>query len=1062
MGYNPSSTGAETSLSGSTSGTFSQIASAITTTYEVTWPPAQAASSGYVLTNNGAGTLSWAAPASGGVTSVGLLDGSTTPIYTITNSPITSSGNLTFTLNTQSANTVFAGPSSGSAAQPTFRSLVSADIPAINLASNSSGGVTGILGVANGGTGLNLGASFGAVIAGSGSYQITTLPLGNTSYVSGILGTANGGTGQSSNWNQYGVVYGLNSTALASTSAGTAGYPLVANSSAAPTFQQLSLTAGVVGTLPISNGGTNAISAATAFANLSPLTTAGDLIYESSAPTPARLAIGTTGQVLTVVAGLPAWQNATSSGGTVTSVTFTGDGTVLSSTPSSAVTTSGTLTATLNTQSANTVLAGPTTGSAADPTFRSLVAADIPSLPYTTNVLPSAEIFVGNVSNVATAVAMSGDIAITNTGATTVSAIQGTTVSGTTGTGNVVFSASPTLTGTLTAASVALTGPTFTYTLSTNGQHGLVLTNTSTGLGASSVVEVSNGTDFATLNMFGSSYATSGYDIADGAALRSSGTGGLSLVASNASGTIGFYPGGVTSPTLSLATTGAATFTNATTFNGVVNAHDGINVNSTATGLNNLITITASSSLSGALAFCNIYGNGSFSNASTGASVDCFIAGGAVNGLSGVITSHSSFNSASFTIGGTASVTNLQDLLVSVAASHEATNNAAIADTNSYTGNWFIHQAGTDPSSFGGTLTSGIGSSTNGAFILNNSTNTSAVTIEATGTTSSYNFNLPATAGTTGQVLTSSGGGVMTWSNASAGSVTSVGFADTSTTPIYGVTNSPITSSGTIDITLNTQSANTVFAGPTTGSAAQPTFRSLVSADIPNNAANTTGTASNITATSNSTLTTLSGLTTASSLVSVGTITSGTWAGTTVAISHGGTGATSAAGAYNAISPMTTTGDMEYEASANTAARLAIGTSGQVLKVESGLPSWQNDVASVGITIDGAGSTITTGLKGFVTVPFGGTISEWVLIADQTGSIVVDVWKVTYAGYPGSVSNSITGTDIPTISSAQKNRNQNITAWTTTTVNADDILEFNVNSATTITRCNLVLKILKA
>lgn len=71
-----------------------------------------------------------------------------------------------------------------------------------------------------------------------------------------------------------------------------------------------------------------------------------------------------------------------SSTATVSSVTFTGDGTVLSSTPSGAVTTSGTLTAALKTQTANTVLAGPVGGGAVAPTFRSLVAADIPSLPY--------------------------------------------------------------------------------------------------------------------------------------------------------------------------------------------------------------------------------------------------------------------------------------------------------------------------------------------------------------------------------------------------------------------------------------------------------------------------------------------------------------------------------------------------------------------------------------------------------------------------------------------------------------------------------------------------------
>lgn len=62
--------------------------------------------------------------------------------------------------------------------------------------------------------------------------------------------------------------------------------------------------------------------------------------------------------------------------GTVTSVTFTGDGTVLSATPSSAVTASGTVTASLATQTAATILAGPTNGSAAAPTFRAMASTD--------------------------------------------------------------------------------------------------------------------------------------------------------------------------------------------------------------------------------------------------------------------------------------------------------------------------------------------------------------------------------------------------------------------------------------------------------------------------------------------------------------------------------------------------------------------------------------------------------------------------------------------------------------------------------------------------------------
>lgn len=71
--------------------------------------------------------------------------------------------------------------------------------------------------------------------------------------------------------------------------------------------------------------------------------------------------------------------------------------------------------------------------------------------------------------------------------------------------------------------------------------------------------------------------------------------------------------------------------------------------------------------------------------------------------------------------------------------------------------------------------------------------------------------------------------------NNSGGSVTSVGLSLPS---IFSVTNSPVTTSGTLTGSLATQNANTVFAGPTTGSAAVPTFRTLVSADIPSGSGN--------------------------------------------------------------------------------------------------------------------------------------------------------------------------------------------------------------------------------
>lgn len=62
------------------------------------------------------------------------------------------------------------------------------------------------------------------------------------------------------------------------------------------------------------------------------------------------------------------------------------------------------------------------------------------------------------------------------------------------------------------------------------------------------------------------------------------------------------------------------------------------------------------------------------------------------------------------------------------------------------------------------------------------------------------------------------------------GTVTSVGISLPS---IFSVSGSPVTTSGTLTGTLATQTANTIFAGPTTGGAAAPTFRALVAADLP-------------------------------------------------------------------------------------------------------------------------------------------------------------------------------------------------------------------------------------
>lgn len=51
-----------------------------------------------------------------------------------------------------------------------------------------------------------------------------------------------------------------------------------------------------------------------------PLTTTGDTIYSSSGTTPARLGIGSTGQVLTVASGLPSWATPSASASGLTKI----------------------------------------------------------------------------------------------------------------------------------------------------------------------------------------------------------------------------------------------------------------------------------------------------------------------------------------------------------------------------------------------------------------------------------------------------------------------------------------------------------------------------------------------------------------------------------------------------------------------------------------------------------------------------------------------------------------------------------------------------------------------
>jgi len=140
------------------------------------------------------------------------------------------------------------------------------------------------------------------------------------------------------------------------------------------------------------------------------------------------------------------------------------------------------------------------------------------------------------------------------------------------------------------------------------------------------------------------------------------------------------------------------------------------------------------------------------------------------------------------------------------------------------------------------------------------------------------------------------------------------------------------------------QAAMNAFAGAVTsgsylrGNGTNVTLTTIQVADVPTLNQNTTGTAANVTG--------------------------------TVAIANGGTGQTSAGAAFNALSPITTTGDLILGNGANSATRLAIGTNGYLLTSNGTTASWQPAPAGGVTTFSGGttGLTPATATSGAITL----------------------------------------------------------------------------------------------
>lgn len=135
-------------------------------------------------------------------------------------------------------------------------------------------------------------------------------------------------------------------------------------------------------------------------------------------------------------------------------------------------------------------------------------------------------------------------------------------------------------------------------------------------------------------------------------------------------------------------------------------------------------------------------------------------------------------------------------------------------------------------------------------------------------------------------------------------------------------------------------------------------------------------------------------------------------------------------------------------------------TTGMVLVGDPSSVGFQTQSVAASIVIDGNGAPFSTGVKAYLQIPFNATITAVTLLAGQTGSVVVDIWKDTYANYPPVAADSICGASKPTITASNKYTDSTLTGWTTT-ITANDILAFNVDSVTDLIKLTISLTLVR-